>query len=462
MEGSGVDQNEDNANRSKNFFTYLPGAKEGKCVAELCDSAPTTREEVERLCRKRIDTAVAPDGVDRYGNAVDVTKESEATRDDCVYRTQPILAEGGLANSDEEVRKFLLASSWTTDCQLLANQQEACSAIRERHSTSSPPETTQRAITGETTTDQGEETPQSTNGPEPERAPRSTTSNTIKDRVGQWILARLENTFLPSNRTHSRENWWKEGKKLLRNYTTYVKNLKQPYPQIERAAVLSNQWRMEANQLRLEREQGEAWEYQMYFGIAMMAATVITLLASLTALARACGRAWDRWTGRRSDKENPGRSGKRTSHSMERKTDYGSSSDDGDGDSQPMLLTQVRRGRQTALAREQGGGKWYVDPATCRGASSFLEERSSMHSPLPRNPSQKLGERGQKRPPGTTIVLKPRLPVIQVLEADGEPVAAESPPRHASEDGATKDTDFMDKVKKGLKYIELEEADLER
>ena len=43
-----------------------------------------------------------------------------------------------------------------------------------------------------------------------------------------------------------------------------------------------------------------------------------------------------------------------------------------------------------------------------------------------------------------------------------EPVAAESPPRHASEDGATKDTDFMDKVKKGLKYIELEEADLER
>ena len=85
-----------------------------------------------------------------------------------------------------------------------------------------------------------------------------------------------------------------------------------------------------------------------------------------------------------------------------------------------------------------------------------------MHSPLPRNPPQKLGERGQKRPTGTTIVLKPRLPVIQVLEADEEPVAAESPPRHASEDGATKDTDFMDKVKKGLKYIELEEADLER
>ena len=49
-----------------------------------------------------------------------------------------------------------------------------------------------------------------------------------------------------------------------------------------------------------------------------------------------------------------------------------------------------------------------------------------------------------------------------MLEADGGAVAAESPSRHTSEDGASKDTDFMDKVKKGLKYMELEEADLEK
>ena len=461
MEGSGAAQNEGNANRSTNFFTYLPGAEGGRCVAEICDSAPTTREEVERLCRKRTSVTVAPDGVDRYGNAVNTKEESEATRDDCVYRMQPILVEGGLADSGKEVREFLITSSWTTDCQLLTSQQEACSVIRERHLTSSPPETTRRTTTGETTTDQGEENPRPTKGLEPERSPRSTMSSTIKDRVGQWMLARLENTFLPSNRTNSRETWWKTGKELLGNYTTYVKNLKQPYPQIERAAVLSNQWRMEANQLRLEREQGEAWHYQMYFGLAMAAATVVTLLGSLTSLAQAGGRIWDRWTGRRSSTAHPRKSGRRTDRPTERKTDYGSSSDEGDGDCQPMLLTPMR-GRQAARAIEQGGGQWYVDPATRKGASSFHVERGSTHSPPPRNPLQRLEERGQKRPPGATIALISRLPKIQVLEADEGPVAAEPPSRPTSKDGASKDIDFMDKVKKGLKYIEREDADLER
>ena len=119
------------------------------------------------------------------------------------------------------------------------------------------------------------------------------------------------------------------------------------------------------------------------------------------------------------------------------------------------------RGRQAARAIEQGGGQWYVDPATRKGASSFHVERGSTHSPPPRNPLQRLEERGQKRPPGATIALISRLPKIQVLEADEGPVAAEPPSRPTSKEGA-KDIDFMDKVKKGLKYIEREDADLER
>ena len=126
MEGSGITQNDDNVDRSKNFFTYLPGAKEGRCVAEVCDSAPTTEEEVERLCLKRISATVASDSVDSNGNAFDTTKESEALRDECVYKMQLPLVEGGLARNDEEVVEFLTTSSWTTDCQIVADQQEAC------------------------------------------------------------------------------------------------------------------------------------------------------------------------------------------------------------------------------------------------------------------------------------------------------------------------------------------------
>ena len=462
MEGSGITQNEDSVARSKNFFTYLPGEKEGRCVAEICDSAPTTRDDVGELCLRRISAVIASDDVDSNGNAFDTTKESEALRDECVYQMQQPLADGGLAEDDEDVEEFLKASSWTNNCPILPDQQEACSAIRERHRTSPPPETTQRATTGETTTDQGEEKPRPTNGMEPERGARSTMSSTIKDRVGQWMLARLESTFLPSNQANSRDTWWKKGKELFREYTAYVKNLEQPYPQIERAAVLSNQWRMEANQLRLEQEQEVAWQYQMYFGLAMAGATVITLLGSLVSLAQACGRIWNRWTGRRSDTAQPGRPGKRTGRSVERKTDCGSSSDEGDGDCQPMLMTHSKRGQQTALAIEQGGGKWYVDPAACKGTSSLHFGRSSKHSPLPQHPPQERGERGQKRPPGTTIALIPRPPVIQVLESDGKPVAAEASSHPQTPgDGAQKETDFMVKVKEGLKYLNSAEASLE-
>ena len=93
MEGSGITQNEDNVVRSKNFFTYLPGEKEGRCVAEICDSAPATRDDVGELCLKRISAIVASDDVDSNGNVFDTTKESEALRDECVYQMQQPLAE---------------------------------------------------------------------------------------------------------------------------------------------------------------------------------------------------------------------------------------------------------------------------------------------------------------------------------------------------------------------------------
>ena len=67
MEGSGITQNEDSVVRSKNFFTYLPGEKEGRCVAEICDSAPATRDDVGELCLKRISAIVASDDVDSNG-----------------------------------------------------------------------------------------------------------------------------------------------------------------------------------------------------------------------------------------------------------------------------------------------------------------------------------------------------------------------------------------------------------
>ena len=61
-----------------------------------------------------------------------------------------------------------------------------------------------------------------------------------------------------------------------------------------------------------------------------------------------------------------------------------------------------------------------------------------------------------------TIALIPRPPMIQVLESDGKSVAAEASSHPQTPgDGAQKETDFMAKVKEGLKYLNSAEASLE-
>ena len=446
MDGSGAAEADTPPGVYANFLTYLPGGEGGQCVVTTCDSVPLTAEDVKLRCTERTRT-VLPDGyINSNGNPVNTTEETVEEMFGCTGVLQQPIIDAGLAGetpTEEELAAFLTTAAYTNVCHSSETQGEVCTILQERVA-SSPSDTPDLSAEQDgdiiASTERGS-APRSSDGLDQERETRSPTSATIKDRVGQWMLNRIESAFLPRNRTQPRDKWWKRGKELFQNYLTYVKGLEQPYPQIERAAVLSNQWRMEDNQLRLETEQKEVWENQYYFAGAMALAALFTLLGSCTALAQACRRSWVRWTGQGLDRTHPRRSGKRTAGLKERMTDCGSSSEDGDGDCQPTLIYRPKRkGKQPVLAIEQEGGKWYMDPATCKGTSSPHQDRSTRHSPPPREPLQKHGQRGQKRLEETRIELLPRPPKVRVVRNEVGTVAAEPTPYfHESKDGARKE-----------------------
>ena len=446
MDGSGAAEADTPPGVYANFLTYLPGGEGGQCVVTTCDSVPLTAEDVKLRCTERTRT-VLPDGyINSNGNPVNTTEETVEEMFGCTGVLQQSIIDAGLAGetpTEEELAAFLTTAAYTNVCHSSETQGEVCTILQERVA-SSPSDMPDLSAEqdGEiiASTERGN-APRSSDGLDQERETRSPASATIKDRVGQWMLNRIESAFLPRNRTQPRDKWWKRGKELFQNYLTYVKGLEQPYPQIERAAVLSNQWRMEDNQLRLEMEQKEVWRNQYHFAAAMALAALFTLFGSCVAIAQACRRSWVRWTGQGSERAHSRRSGKRKTGLKERMTDCGSSSEDGDGDCQPTLIYRPKRkGKQPVLAIEQEGGKWYMDPATCKGTSSPHQDRSTKHSPPLREPLQKHGQRGQKRLEETKIELLPRPPKVRVVRNEAGSVAAEPTSYfHGSRDGARKE-----------------------
>ena len=142
---------------------------------------------------------------------------------ECIDELQQPIASAGLAGTTEQLKKFLYSSSFTSDCKTSVDQGVACTVIQEGL-------IKVKSGTAQTTTTVAEQVAHSSYGLDPGRDTQSTSSGTIKDRVGQWLLTQIKDTILPSDRTRPSETWWREGKKLLQSYLTYVKGLEQPYP----------------------------------------------------------------------------------------------------------------------------------------------------------------------------------------------------------------------------------------